>query len=36
VSPVVLLELDDPLYAWRGRMLDLFIAMPRRMRAYAV
>ena len=28
-SPLVLLEGDDPLYAWRERMLDLFDGMGR-------
>ena len=29
VSPLVLLAKDDPVYAWRDRMLDLFGGMPR-------
>jgi glutathione S-transferase len=36
VSPVVLLEADDPMYVWRERMLDLFDGMPRRTRGYPV
>jgi len=36
VSPVRLLEPDDPLYAWRERMLDLFGGMPRKTRGYPV
>lgn len=36
VSPVRLLEPDDPLYAWRERMLDLFDGMPRKARGYPV
>jgi glutathione S-transferase len=29
VSPLELLEKDDPIYAWRERMLDLFDGMAR-------
>jgi glutathione S-transferase len=29
-SPLVLLEADDPVHAWRERMLDLFDGMGRR------
>ncbi|MGQ0509631.1 MAG: glutathione S-transferase N-terminal domain-containing protein [Betaproteobacteria bacterium] len=36
VSPVRLLEPDDPMYAWRERMLDLFDGMPRQTRGYPV
>lgn len=36
VSPVRLLEPDDPMYAWRERMLDLFDGMPRQARGYPV
>jgi glutathione S-transferase len=36
VSPVVLIEADDLMYAWRERMLDLFDGMPRRTRGYQV
>jgi glutathione S-transferase len=36
VSPVRLLEPDDPMYAWRERMLDLFDGMPRKTRGYPV
>ena len=34
VSPVRLLESDDPMYAWRERMLDLYDGMPRATRGY--
>jgi len=34
VSPVRLLEKDDVLYAWRGRMLDLFDGLGRSVPAY--
>jgi glutathione S-transferase len=36
VSPERLLEPDDPMYAWRERMLDLFDGMPRKTRGYPV
>ncbi len=36
VSPVRLLEPDDPVYAWRERMLDLFNGMPRSARGHPV
>jgi glutathione S-transferase len=36
VSPIRILEPDDPLCAWRERMLDLFEGMPRAMRGYPV
>ena len=36
MSPVRLLEPDDPMYAWRERMLDLFDGMPRSTRGYPV
>jgi glutathione S-transferase len=36
VSPLRILDPDDPLYAWRERMLDLFDGMPRATRAYPV
>ncbi|MEO8144487.1 MAG: glutathione S-transferase family protein [Betaproteobacteria bacterium] len=36
VSPVRLLEPDDPMYAWRERMLDLYGGMPRATRGYPV
>lgn len=29
ISPFSLIEADDPVCAWRGRMLDLFDGMPR-------
>ncbi len=36
VSPVRLLDPDDPMYGWRERMLDLFDGMPRATRGYPV
>ena len=33
VSPFELLEADDPVYAWRERMLDLFDGMARKAKA---
>lgn len=36
VSPTRLLETDDPLYAWRERMLDLFGGVARSTRGYSV
>ncbi len=36
VSPIRLLEPDDPVYAWRERMLDLFGGMARAARGYPV
>lgn len=36
VSPIRLLEPDDPMYAWRERMLDLFGSMARNARGYPV
>lgn len=36
VSPTRLLAEDDPVHAWRERMLDLFGGMPRRMRGHPV
>jgi len=36
VSPTRILEPDDPMYAWRERMLDLFDGMPRSTRGYPV
>ena len=33
---VRLLEPDDPMFAWRERMLDLFDGMPRATRGYPV
>ncbi|MEL6223583.1 MAG: glutathione S-transferase family protein [Cyanobacteria bacterium J06627_8] len=35
MSPVVLLEADDPIYAWRDRMLDAFDGFARHVPAYA-
>ena len=32
-SPLALLEADDPIHAWRERMLDLFDGMGRKARA---
>ncbi|MGD9883801.1 MAG: glutathione S-transferase N-terminal domain-containing protein [Reyranella sp.] len=32
-SPLVLLEPDDPVYAWRERMLDLFDGLGRKAKA---
>jgi glutathione S-transferase len=36
VSPQRLLEKDDPVYAWRERMLDLFDGYARKGKGYAV
>jgi glutathione S-transferase len=36
VSPLHLLEPDDPLYAWRERMLDLFDGHARQAKGYPV
>ena len=36
VSPVRLLEPDDPMYAWRERMLDLYGGLARSARGYPV
>jgi glutathione S-transferase len=36
VSPVRLLEPDDPVYAWRERMLDLFGGFARAAKGYPV
>jgi glutathione S-transferase len=36
VSPFQLLEQDDPLYAWRGRLLDAFDGMARKSPGYPV
>ena len=36
VSPTRLLEPDDPLFAWRERMLDLFGGYARQAKGYAV
>ena len=33
VSPLVLLEADDPVHAWRERMLDLYDGMGRKAKA---
>lgn len=36
VSPVRILEADDPLHPWREKMLDLFDGYGRKARGYAV
>jgi glutathione S-transferase len=36
VSPQRLLEPDDPVYAWRERMLDLYGGLARNAKGYAV
>jgi glutathione S-transferase len=36
VSPFKLLETDDPLFAWRARMIALFGGMPGRLPGYPV
>lgn len=36
VSPIRLLEPDDPVYAWRERMLDLFDGFARQAKGYPV
>lgn len=36
VSPVKLLESDDPVYAWRERMLDLHGGLARKAKGYPV
>ena len=36
VSPLRLLEPDDPVYAWRERMLDLYDGLARKAKAYPV
>lgn len=36
VSPVKLLESDDPVYAWRERMLDLYGGLARKAKGYPV
>lgn len=36
MSPARLLEPDDPVYAWRERMLDLFDGYARKARGYEV
>jgi glutathione S-transferase len=36
VSPFKLLAEDDPIYAWRDRLLDAFDGMARRSPGYAV
>jgi glutathione S-transferase len=35
-SPFALLEKEDPIYAWRGRMLDLFDGLAAKAPGYAV
>ncbi|MEB3211567.1 MAG: glutathione S-transferase family protein [Leptolyngbyaceae bacterium] len=34
MSPVILLEADDPIYGWRDRMLDAFGGLARHVPAY--
>src|SRR5260370_34795831 len=36
VSPFKLLAVDDPVYAWRERLLDAFDGMARKSPGYAV
>jgi len=36
VSPIRLLEPDDPLYAWRERVMDLFDGYAREAKGYPV
>ena len=36
ISNYSLLKRDDPIYAWRDRMLNLFNGMPRTAIGYAV
>ena len=36
VSPVMLLESDDPVYAWRERLLDLYGGLARKAKGYPV
>ncbi len=36
VSPLALLEAEDPVHAWRGRVLDLFDGLARRARGHEV
>lgn len=36
MSPLRLLEPDDPVYAWRERMLDLYDGLARKAKAYPV
>ncbi len=36
VSPIRLLEPDDPVYAWRERMMDLFDGLARKAKGYPV
>ena len=36
ISPIRLLEPDDPVYAWRERMLDLFDGFARQAKGYPV
>jgi glutathione S-transferase len=36
VSPFRLLEADDPIYAWRERLLDAFDGMARKSPGYPV
>jgi glutathione S-transferase len=36
VSPFPLLEVDDPIYAWRGKLLDAFDGLARKSPGYPV
>ncbi|MGY3123558.1 glutathione S-transferase [Bradyrhizobium sp. S3.14.4] len=36
VSPFRLLEVDDPVYAWREKLLDAFDGMARKSPGHAV
>jgi len=36
VSPQRLLEPDDPVYAWRERMLDMYGGLARKAKGYEV
>ena len=36
VSPIRLLEPDDPVYAWRERVMDLFGGYARQAKGYPV
>ena len=36
VSPIRLLEPDDPVYAWRERVMDLFGGYARNAKGYPV
>lgn len=36
ISPYAIIDVDDPVYDWRGRMLDLFDGLARSTTAYPV